>query len=66
MILLVILLIVISFIEIKKYIKKTQKKEMAVFFISVVLAFAMGVYYLYDPCKSSFTEMLLDMLKIPH
>ncbi|MEA4925295.1 MAG: hypothetical protein VB084_08300 [Syntrophomonadaceae bacterium] len=48
------------------HIKKGQKKEMAVFLTSVLAALAMGVYYLSNPHRSSFTEILLDMLQIPH
>lgn len=66
MILLIVLLIGVSIAEIKMHIKKGQKKEMAVFLTSVLAALAMGVYYLSNPHRSSFTEILLDMLQIPH
>lgn len=65
MILLVVLLIGISIVEMKMHIQKGQKKEIAVFFTSVLVAFAMGVYYLSNPHKSSFTKILLDILQIP-
>lgn len=66
MILLVILLIGISLIEMKMHIKKERKKEIAVFFLSVLAAFAMGIFYLSNPHRSSFTKILLDLLHIPY
>jgi len=65
MILLAVLIIGISFIEIKKRLRNWSKNEMAVFFASLLAAFAMGVYYLSNPHRSSFTKILLSILHIP-
>lgn len=66
MILLAILLTGISLFIIKRHIKKGQKKEIAVFFTAVLIDFAIGIYYLSNPHRSSFTKILLDILHIPH
>lgn len=66
MVLLAILLIGISFAEIKKYNKKGRKKELIVFFAAISATFAMGVFYLSNPQRNSFAKILFDILHVPH
>lgn len=66
MILLTLLLIGVCIAEMKLSIKKEQKKEMAVFFTSVMAALAIGFYYLSDPNRNSFAQILLDILQVSH
>lgn len=59
---LVVLVVIISFIEIKRMADKQQKKEIVVFFVLAVISLVVGFFYLSDPYRTSLAQQMLKVI----
>jgi multisubunit Na+/H+ antiporter MnhB subunit len=59
---LIILVIILSFIEIKRMEEKQQKKEIVVYLGLAVIGLALGFLYLSNPYRTSLAQHILSLI----
>lgn len=66
MILLSIIVVVVSIFEIMILLKKKLKKELILYLCMAAITLAFGYFYLSNPYRSSFTNVILNLLGVKH
>lgn len=66
MIFLCALIVVLSIYEIRGMAKKGQKKEIAAYICFAVITLLFGIFYLANPFRDSFSQIVLNIMGIEH